>query len=415
MCSRRNAKARSLCRPVRRIPRGAGVGLEDLPGALRQQQILGAQAPSTPVEVHAYADRIVIRQDGRIVAEHSRSFGRGETVYDPWHYVPVLPANPRLAQRAPFKTGTAGRDGTRARKLAVPTMQSTNVDILNAVLPTLARSGGCLLRGNRPRVHSADVVLNILPASVIPPTGHDPHPGRPDAATRADCRLCPLRQPPENHLMNALNSSISWRAQALRMKAAYDEIMTTAVKRQHEPQRIVGDLLTAEIRRSRRARSNTSSPSPSCRSPRISTTSVRSTPINQTLVNDLASGGFIAQQRNAVLSADRHRKTHLAIAIARSCIRSGARAVLQRRHLVNRLETETRNAPRPACRTFDADGYHRPRRTQLFALRPGRGQLLFHLVSKLYERTSIIVTTTSPSRVAQRVRHAKMTPPCSIA
>ena len=28
------------------------------------------------------------------------------------------------------------------------------------------------------------------------------------------------------------------------MKAAYDEIMTTAVKRQHEPQRIVGDLLT---------------------------------------------------------------------------------------------------------------------------------------------------------------------------
>jgi hypothetical protein len=38
------AKARSLCRPVRRIPRGAGVGLEDLPGALRQQQILGGGA-----------------------------------------------------------------------------------------------------------------------------------------------------------------------------------------------------------------------------------------------------------------------------------------------------------------------------------------------------------------------------------
>jgi hypothetical protein len=30
-----------VCRPVRRIPRGAGIGLEDLPGALRQQQILG--------------------------------------------------------------------------------------------------------------------------------------------------------------------------------------------------------------------------------------------------------------------------------------------------------------------------------------------------------------------------------------
>jgi hypothetical protein len=35
--------------------------------------------------------------------------------------------------------------------------------------------------------------------------------------------------------------------QLYRMKAAFDEIMTTAVKRQHEPQRIIGDLLTAEI------------------------------------------------------------------------------------------------------------------------------------------------------------------------
>ena len=38
-----------------------------------------ASAVGRPVEVHAYADRIVIRQDGRIVAEHPRSFGRGDT------------------------------------------------------------------------------------------------------------------------------------------------------------------------------------------------------------------------------------------------------------------------------------------------------------------------------------------------
>jgi hypothetical protein len=31
------------------------------------------------------------------------------------------------------------------------------------------------------------------------------------------------------------------------MKAAFDEIMATAIKRQHEPQRIIGDLLAAEI------------------------------------------------------------------------------------------------------------------------------------------------------------------------
>ncbi len=30
------------------------------------------------------------------------------------------------------------------------------------------------------------------------------------------------------------------------MKAAFDEIMATAIKRQHEPQRIIGDLLKAE-------------------------------------------------------------------------------------------------------------------------------------------------------------------------
>ena len=49
-------------------------------------------------------------------------------------------------------------------------------------------------------------------------------------------------------------------------------------------------------------------------------------PIIQSLVNDLAGGGFIAQQRNVVLvGGTGTRKTHMAIAIARSCIRSGAR------------------------------------------------------------------------------------------
>src|ERR1700709_444668 len=55
---------------------------------------VAARAVGRPVEVHAYADRIVIRQDGRIVAEHPRSFSRGDTLYDPWHYVPVPPRNP---------------------------------------------------------------------------------------------------------------------------------------------------------------------------------------------------------------------------------------------------------------------------------------------------------------------------------
>jgi transposase len=61
-------------------------------------------AVGRPVEIHAYADRIVISQDGVIVGEHARSFGRGETVYDPWHYVPVLARKPgALRNGAPFR------------------------------------------------------------------------------------------------------------------------------------------------------------------------------------------------------------------------------------------------------------------------------------------------------------------------
>ena len=67
---------------------------------------VNASAVGRPVEIQAYADRIVIRQDGRIVAEHSRCYGRGETVYDPWHYVPVLARKPgALRNGAPFSTG----------------------------------------------------------------------------------------------------------------------------------------------------------------------------------------------------------------------------------------------------------------------------------------------------------------------
>jgi IstB-like ATP binding protein len=53
----------------------------------------------------------------------------------------------------------------------------------------------------------------------------------------------------------------------------------------------------------------------------------------------------MAQQRNAVLVGETGTgKTHLAIAIARSCIRSGPRGWFYNVvNLVNRLETETRN------------------------------------------------------------------------
>jgi DNA replication protein DnaC len=181
------------------------------------------------------------------------------------------------------------------------------------------------------------------------------------------------------------------------MKAAFDEIMATAVKRQHEPQRIVGDLLTAEVNE-KQARSIryqlTIAKLPLAKD--LDDFEFTGTPINETLVRDLAGGAFLAQRRNAVLVGGTGTgKTHLAIAIARSCIRGGARGRFYNVvDLVNRLESETRNGrqgrlaehlTRMDFIVLDELGY--------LPFAQSGGQLLFHLVSRLYERTSIIVTT----------------------
>jgi hypothetical protein len=72
--------------------------------SLRNKYSVLATAVGRPVDVHAYAEGIVIRQDGMVVGEHARAFGRGQTVYDPWHYVPVLARKPgALRNGAPFK------------------------------------------------------------------------------------------------------------------------------------------------------------------------------------------------------------------------------------------------------------------------------------------------------------------------
>jgi DNA replication protein DnaC len=179
------------------------------------------------------------------------------------------------------------------------------------------------------------------------------------------------------------------------MKAAYDETLATALKRQHEPQRFVGDLLRAEISE-KQARSIkyqiTASKLPLAKD--VDDFAFKDTPINEALVRDLAGGAFIAQQRNVVLVGGTG-KTHLAIAIARSCIRSGARGrFFTTVDLVNRLEAEARAGRQGRIADYltrmdfvilDELGY--------LPFAQAGGQLLFHLVSRLYERTSILVTT----------------------
>jgi DNA replication protein DnaC len=181
------------------------------------------------------------------------------------------------------------------------------------------------------------------------------------------------------------------------MKNVYDETLATAIKRKHEPQRLVGDLLKAEISE-KQARSiryqMTIARLPLAKD--IEDFVFNGTPINESLVRDLADGNFVAQQRNIVLVGGTGTgKTHLAIAIARSCIRSGSRGrFFTTVDLVNRLEAEGRAGGQGRLADFftrldfvilDELGY--------LPFAQTGGQLLFHTISRLYERTAVIVTT----------------------
>ena len=181
------------------------------------------------------------------------------------------------------------------------------------------------------------------------------------------------------------------------MRASYDEVMAAAIKRQHEPPRVVGDLLKAEIAE-KHARSikyqMTIAKLPLAKD--LDDFKFEGSPVNEALVRDLAGGGFLGEQRNVVLIGGTGTgKSHLAIAIARGCIRGGARGrFFNVVDLVNRLESEARAGRQGRMADYltrldfvvlDELGY--------LPFAQVGGQLLFHLISRLHERTSIIVTT----------------------
>jgi transposase len=125
-----------------------------------------ATAVGRPVEIHAYADRIVIRQDGAVVGSHRRGFGRGQTIYDPWHYVPVLARKPgALRNGAPFKDWVlpGALERIRRKLAAVDDGDRQMVDLLSAVLTDgLAAVEAACAEALRDGVHSSDVIINIL-------------------------------------------------------------------------------------------------------------------------------------------------------------------------------------------------------------------------------------------------------------
>jgi transposase len=125
-----------------------------------------AHAVGRPVEIRAYAERIELRQDGRLVGDHARSFGRDQTVFDPWHYVPVLVRKPgALRNGAPFKDWVLPAALQRIRRKLTGSADGDRqmVKILAAVLSDgLAAVEAACQEALRDGVHSADIVINIL-------------------------------------------------------------------------------------------------------------------------------------------------------------------------------------------------------------------------------------------------------------
>ena len=139
----------------------------------RNRYSVSARAVRRADQVRAYADRIVVRCDGQVVADHPRFFGRDRTIYDPWHYLPVLVTKPgALRNGAPFqgwelppalsrlrrKLG-AGDDADRRFVRVLATVLDDGLEAVEAAVRE------ALLAGTA----SDDVIVNILARRREPP------------------------------------------------------------------------------------------------------------------------------------------------------------------------------------------------------------------------------------------------------
>jgi DNA replication protein DnaC len=181
------------------------------------------------------------------------------------------------------------------------------------------------------------------------------------------------------------------------MKATLDEILAAGIKSRATPEKILCELLEAELAerkaRSIRYRMGLAKFPVDKDLDRFDFTA---SPVNEMQVRSLYEGRFLADQTNVIMVGGTGTgKTHLAIALAKQSIRTGRKArffnVLD---LVNHLEQEkldnrggklAEHLTRHDLVILDELGY--------LPFSKSGGQLLFHLISKLYERTSLIITT----------------------
>lgn len=181
------------------------------------------------------------------------------------------------------------------------------------------------------------------------------------------------------------------------MKSAYDELMAGVRKKGHSPEKLLWSLLEAEMTerdcRSLRYRLG------QARFPvqkELETFDFSVSPVDASVAANLAQGNFVEARSNVIfVGGSGSGKTHLATAIGLSILRRRKKVrFFNAVDLANVLEQEkvsqkggrlASQLSRFDCVILDELGY--------LPFSKNGGQLLFHALSKLYETTSVIITT----------------------
>ncbi len=186
------------------------------------------------------------------------------------------------------------------------------------------------------------------------------------------------------------------------MKAAYDEALEAGRRQKRGADWVLGTLLEAETA-DKKARSIkyqlTVARLPNAKE--LAEFDFPASPVDEAAVRRLAGGDFIENHRNCVLVGGTGTgKSHLAVAVARACIRDGARGrffnvvelanLLEREHADGRQGRLADALRRRDFVIMDELGYLPVSRTG--------GNVLFHLLSCLYEHTPAIITANLPFR-----------------
>ena len=181
------------------------------------------------------------------------------------------------------------------------------------------------------------------------------------------------------------------------MKSSLDEVLAAGLKQKRTPEKILLDLLGAELaeRRVRSIRYRMGlAKFPMDKD--LDSFEFTASPVNEVQIRSLYEGRFLGEKSNVILVGGTGTgKTHLAIAIARQAVRNGMKGrFFNLLDLVNQLEQEklanrggkmAESLARLNFVVLDELGY--------LPFSKNGGQLLFHLISKLYERTSLLITT----------------------